>query len=384
MGQKVGQMLASRAAESFVGRANEIDRLISSFQKDTPLVLHVYGIAGIGKSSLVAEFARRARDAGLTVVRLDCRSIEPSAEGFLAELATAIGGGEQSAADIGVRLAQFGSRVVLALDTYEVFRPLDTWMRQEFVPALEDNVRVLLAGREPPVPAWIVTPGWRDFFETLELGPLDEHDSRELVRRMGVTEENVASVSHFALGHPLALLLAGSAIMRRPNLNFEQVATQQVMNVLTEMYLEDVRDPATRDALDAASLLRRITCPLLAAILPDLAPRDAYGRLEALPFVEASTEGLVIHDAVRQAVEASFKARDPERHQSTALFGSRPGSSYGVRYFGLPKRRSGVTAPTCCFCYRHRLFVRPSSPVICNPMPSNQPAASTDRRSWTS
>ena len=42
----------------------------------------------------------------------------------------------------------------------EVFRLLDTWLRTSFVPALEDNVRVVLIGRDPPAPAWLTTPRW--------------------------------------------------------------------------------------------------------------------------------------------------------------------------------------------------------------------------------
>lgn len=39
-------------------------------------------------------------------------------------------------------------------------------------PALGDNVRVLLAGRAPPRPAWLVAAGWSGHLTTLEVGPL--------------------------------------------------------------------------------------------------------------------------------------------------------------------------------------------------------------------
>ena len=57
-------------------------------------------------------------------------------------------------------LGELSERVVLALDTYERLRLLDTWLRQVFIPALPDNVRVILSGREPPVTSWLTTPGW--------------------------------------------------------------------------------------------------------------------------------------------------------------------------------------------------------------------------------
>jgi hypothetical protein len=52
---------------------------------------------------------------------------------------------------------RLGNRVVLALDNYEVFRLMNSWLRQVFVPLLGDTVRVLLFGRQPPVPAWATT-----------------------------------------------------------------------------------------------------------------------------------------------------------------------------------------------------------------------------------
>jgi hypothetical protein len=55
---------------------------------------------------------------------------------------------------------------------------------------------------------------------------------------------------------------------------------------------------------------------LLAALLPDAAPQDAYERLQALPFVESASDGLVIHDAVQQAIAASLLAADPDRYRT--------------------------------------------------------------------
>lgn len=51
----------------------------------------MHGIAGIGKSTLLAAFAERLRERGITVVRIDCSSIEPTDRGFLAALRAAVG-----------------------------------------------------------------------------------------------------------------------------------------------------------------------------------------------------------------------------------------------------------------------------------------------------
>jgi GTPase SAR1 family protein len=129
----------------------------------------VHGIAGVGKSTLLEAFAHEARSRGETVVVIDCRSIEPTERGFLDSLGSAVGGAPASAEEAAERLAGLGERVVLVLDTYEVLRLLDSWVRLVFAPALRDNTRLVLAGREPPVANWYATPGWSELVRSVRL-----------------------------------------------------------------------------------------------------------------------------------------------------------------------------------------------------------------------
>ena len=137
-----------------VGREDEWAVLQGLLEADGPLVVFVHGIAGVGKSTLVEAFAVEARDRGATVLHLDCRSIEPTERGFLAALGDANGAATSSTAEAATRLGQLGERVILVLDTYELLRLVDAWLRQTFVPALRDNVRMVLSGREPPMTGW--------------------------------------------------------------------------------------------------------------------------------------------------------------------------------------------------------------------------------------
>jgi hypothetical protein len=313
---KMKELLARQASESFVGRADEIHALLRTLDRDSPIVVHVHGIGGIGKTSLLDAVAHQARARGATVVRLDCRSVEPSERGFLHELGIAVGGDLRTAEDAAERLRQLGGRVLLALDTYEVYRMMDTWLRQVLVPALHDNVRVLFFGREAPVAAWHVSPGWQGLFQSVRLGPLDDREARELLVRSGVDEADAPRINRFARGHPLACKLAAAAIAERPDLKLREVASQHIVAELTRLYLADVKDPLTRDALDAASVVRRSTLSLLGAMLPNAAPQDAYDRLLALPFVENASDGLIVHDAVQGAIAATLHAADPSKHRA--------------------------------------------------------------------
>src|SRR5580693_10373382 len=205
-------LLGARAA-AVVGRQAERAVLLDLAERDRPLLAAVHGIAGIGKSALLAAFAEDARARGAVVVSLDCGGLEPTERGFLAALDRAIGTlraeppgrtrPTATVAEAAAELSGLGDRVVLVLDSYEQLRLLDTWLRQELVPGLRDNTRLALAGREPPVAAWISDFG--DLLATVPLANLAAADADALLRREGLSGADAARVTRFTHGHPLAL-----------------------------------------------------------------------------------------------------------------------------------------------------------------------------------
>jgi hypothetical protein len=315
MSLRVGDLLKQQAKESFVGRSDEKTALLNVLEKKGPIVLFVYGIAGIGKSSLLEAFSAEARARGATIVRLDCRSMEPTERGFIQELGSATGSELGTADQATERLGHLGQRVVLVLDTYELFRLMDTWLRLVFIPTLPDNVRVVLCGREAPISAWVTSPQWHGLFRSISLGRLKSHDALELLSYLGIEEEDAQRINRLVRGHPLALKLAASAMTERLGSHLEEATIQRVVEELTRLYLSDVHDPLTRKVLEAASVIRCATLSLLKAMLPDAAPQDAFERLQALPFVESRRDGLIVHDAVRDVIAASLKAADPNAYR---------------------------------------------------------------------
>ena len=193
---------------------------------------------------------------------------------------------------------------------------MDTWLRQVFIPALNDNVQVLFFGREAPVSSWYTAAGWDGMFQSILLGPLNNGEAEELLLQCGVPETDTQRVTQFTHGHPLALKLAAATIAERPDLNLKEVESQHVVTELTQLYMSDAPDQVARVALDAASVVRRTTRSLLSAMLPEFAPNDAYDRLQALPFVDSASDGLMIHDLVQQAIAAHLRAVDPERYHN--------------------------------------------------------------------
>jgi hypothetical protein len=288
MATRIADLSRRRAAQRLVGRDEQLAALTALLDPDPPAVVaFVHGIAGIGKTSLLRAFTLEAQERGARVLELDCRTIEPTERGFLQAL------GDEPAD-------------VVTLDNYEVFRLLDTWLRQDFVPVLPDAARVIFSGREPPVAAWLTAPDLDGLVSLVPLRALPDEDAERLLQDLGVP----ARLNRTLRGHPLAIKLAAATL--REGDEIEEVAAQGAVDALARLYLQDVA-PDTRRALEAASVVRRVTRSLIAAMLGDETAVDA---LSELPFVEPRADGLVVHDAVRAAIDSSFHSTDPERHRA--------------------------------------------------------------------
>ena len=290
-------------ARAFVGREAELSSLEDFACSGAEAVAFVHGIAGIGKSALVATLAARLADAEVDVLTLDCRTIEPTPRGL--ESAAGDCFGSHAGADRG-------RPRLLILDHYEVFRLMDTWLRQVFIPGLPEGTSAMLAGREPPVAGWFSLPAG---FRSVPLGALPDEDALGLLNGLGVAPGEATRLNRIARGHPLALTLAVAGVAARPDLELEEAASGRVIDELARLYLWEVTDPVARRSLEAASVVRRVTEPLLGAMLVDDDAADATDRLLRQPFVEAGRDGLVVHEAVRDAIRGFLRGSNPIRYR---------------------------------------------------------------------
>lgn len=307
-------MVTVAHSAAIVGRDRERAALLDAVWAAGPLVTFVHGAAGIGKSTLARAFAHDAKQAGAQVVRLDCRLFEPTEQGFLAGVSGALDRPVAGAREAAVALASRGDVVVLVLDTYEVFRLSDQWLRSVFAPALDERVRLVIAGRESPISAWLDARGGPSRFRSLRLGALEDSDALELLERADVTGADARAINRVARGHPLALQVGGMALRERPDLRVEDAAVSRVVEELTRLYVAHLDRDLGR-LLEAASVVRRVTAPLIAAMVAGVSVPEALERLASLPFVEEGLDGLRLHESVQSAVATRLRARDPEAHR---------------------------------------------------------------------
>jgi hypothetical protein len=274
------------------GRERELASLQRVLDANGPRVAFVYGVAGIGKSALLNAFASSVRRSGTQVWRIDCSAIDPTESSFRVALDAA--GWEPGAAG------------VVLVDTYEMFRIADPWLRHELVPSLPAELRFVIAGRDAPMLEWSTERGRVGGLEILPLGGLTDEAAHAFLADAVVAEDHADMICCIARGHPLSLRLAAEADVA--HFPIDEVGPRVVAALATAFRAG--LDEEGRRLLDAASVPRRVTRGVLEAMA---CADGALDRLGALSFVDETSEGLRLHDAVQAAVSARLRALEPER-----------------------------------------------------------------------
>jgi DNA-binding SARP family transcriptional activator len=301
----LGQRAAAEEARLFQGRRAELAQMLDLLAAPglLPRVIQLHGPAGIGKTAFAYALARECASRSWPAVILDSRDFRHDT----AWLAKAV-----AARCSGVWSRGCGTPLLLVFDTVEEMQDMEHDLWEVILPSMKGPVLVMLCGRRP-TPAFTRPGSWQRLVDDVELPGLTEAESRGLARLHGIRDPGtVSEILAFARGNPLFLTVAAqharTAGTGRPELSSS--VTRSLIGRMTR----EIADPAVRQLLEAASLVRTFNQELLAAMLG----RDVSGFFDALSelsVIRAVPAGLRLHDLVRDSVAADLNWRTPQACQ---------------------------------------------------------------------
>jgi hypothetical protein len=293
----LGARLARLDEGRFVGRERELEFFDRLWVDEPPAsVVLVHGPGGIGKSTLLRAVARRAEAAGWTPVFVEGRDMAPVPDALATALAP----------------AREAERPLVLFDTWERMTALGAYLRQELLPSLPAQAVIVIAGRRAPESAWF-EGGWEALAAEMELPPLSDRESQELLSALGVSDQSRSrSIVAWTGGSPLALSLAAAAT-RDPNWSPQLgIERPETVKALIRQLAESEMTGGNVGALGVAAIARVTTVDLLRKVLPRTDAEAAYGWLSERTFTEPLGEGVALHELVRKALRADLRLRHPE------------------------------------------------------------------------
>lgn len=292
------------AGRYFVGREAEC-RLFGRFlagarPRGAGPILNVFGPAGVGKSTLLDAFRRRAEAAGVSFLYVDLLDQRHRPERLLEHLRSLAGGSPPGPA-------------VVAIDSYEAAGALDRWLREVFLASLPETALVVIAGRIPLERLWHRAPAWRQLVYPLPLAPFRLADTRAYLGRHGIRDEARVRAAHEATGGlPLALSLTIPALQRGEVSPPAGVAGQpEAVVELVARWLREVPGERLRALVEAAAVVQRFDQDLLARLTGSPVQPEEWERLTALSFVRLGSNGWSLHGLVRTTLLRELRWRRP-------------------------------------------------------------------------
>lgn len=309
---KLKDILQQQRKKNFVGRQKETSFFEQLLKEEEPAIhlLYIYGPGGQGKTTLLKQFADLCKESSVPFIQLDCRYIESHPDSFKQLFQAASPFTEKS--DMITAIDEHKGTVVLMIDTYEKLKPLDDWLRMEFLPELPGNVITVISGRTNLSTNWKTDPGWQSITKVFSLKELTEEESTQLLTRRNIPGEQLKRIVNYTHGNPLALSIVADMFGQRKDSHFDPLDSPDIMKTLLEQFVQEVPSPAHKAALELCSLVYVTTEKLIEEVLGPQLAHDLFNWLTTLTFIEKGPAGIYPHDLARDAIAAELHWRNPE------------------------------------------------------------------------
>lgn len=312
MPARLSDILNQARRQSFVGRDREI-HLFEDLAFSPTLqfyLLYFFGPGGQGKTTLIKKFIDSCVGKQVDYIHLDGREIEAHPSSLVENLRSQLQLVE--GVDPFEALAAKHERTILFIDTFEKLRPIDDWVRTDFLPQLPAQVFTVICGRYGPSMNWLADGGWQAIMKSVQLRNLSREESTEYLQRRQSPAEHIQTILDFTHGHPLALSVVADTFDQQPDKHFNPNESPDIVRSLLGLFLQQVPGPAHKSALEIASLVHITTESVLKEVMGMEDAGELFDWLRQLSFIEQGRDGLYPHDLVRETLVSDLRWRHPD------------------------------------------------------------------------
>lgn len=287
------ERLASRQQE-----LRSLQNCLNSIQSD---IIFVHGMKGVGKTTLLAEFARHCPDSCHVI---DCHK-ELQSHNTTETLKT----------KLAALLRQTTLQSVLIVDHIDCTPELEPWIRQAAYQTALPPGKLIIAGRAQPGLDWMTAKPFNYHFHSLTLQPLASRHAHHYITSLNVSQPIAGHIQQLAQGHPAVLnILCANASVFNPD-NPAYTDCFELIHLLIDYFFPKQEDIAILKNLEPFTFVSHMSEPGLAYISENkLGPCD-YHQLSRHWAIEHHHEGLSLSQVIARLINFHLQARDPHRYR---------------------------------------------------------------------
>jgi DNA-binding CsgD family transcriptional regulator len=321
MGKKMKvQTLGEREDYYLVGRNRELEmfeQFLSSTGNNEKSIWNIYGTGGVGKSTLLDAFSRRAVARNAFLILADSRDFIHTGEDFCRFLLGQLGmpKSEDNSSVISQCLASLVTlarerKVILAIDTYEEMMDLDDWFLESFIKRIPPQVLVILAGRYKLKGKWLFSPAIRERMLRIPIEHLSRDETMNYLERCSIDNESRELIWQRCKGHPLALSLC--TFSHQESQGELSMHNEEWFDELVTSWLREIPSQTMKEIVEAASMTRHFNQEILSYLVDKEIDDKLFSQITSLSFIRKARSGWVMHDLMKEAVQKQVQLRTPK------------------------------------------------------------------------